>query len=88
MPPYNSQTVVIIHLTVMVVTLKLETWLRMNKIRYENVYSMVLGSKGQTPYVELNGEEITDSNIIMERLGKRFGDCDEGFLGRGHCTWK
>ena len=54
----------------------------MNKIRYENVFSMVLGSKGQTPYVELNGKEITDSNLIMEKLGKQFGDCDDGVLGR------
>ena len=72
----------------MVVTLKLETWLRMNKIKYENVYSMILGSKGQTPYVELNGKEITDSNLIMETLGKQFGDCDDGVLGRGHFTRK
>ena len=58
----------------------------MNKIRYENVFSMVLGSKGQTPYVELNGREITDSNLIMEKLGKQFGDCDNGVLGRRHFT--
>ena len=58
----------------------------MNKIRYENVFSMVLGSKGQTPYVELNGREISDSNLIMEKLGKQFGDCDDGVLGRRHFT--
>ena len=66
------------------VTFKLETWLRMNKIKYEDVYSMVLGSKGQTPYVELNGEELTDSNLIMEKLGRQFGDCDDGVLGGVH----
>lgn len=60
--------------------LKLESWLRMNKIKYENVYSMILGSKGQTPYVELNGKEITNSNLIVEKLGKHFGDCDDGVL--------
>ena len=56
----------------------------MNKIKYENVYSMLLdGSRGQTtPYVELNGGEIAgDSNRIMETLGRHFGDCDGGVLG-------
>ena len=66
--------------------LKLETWLRMNGIkyvviitycnrhrhqsffpRYENIFSMKFSSKGQIPFIELNGEEIPDSNIIIRR---------------------
>jgi len=52
--------------------LKLETWLRLNKIQYESVYSLKFGSKGQIPYIELNGEAIPDSNIIIERLRAKF----------------
>lgn len=29
--------------------------------------------KGQLPFVELNGEEIADSAIIMKELSKRYG---------------
>ena len=36
--------------------------------RYENVFTMKFGSKGQIPYIELNGEEIPDSNIIISRF--------------------
>lgn len=52
--------------------LKLETWLRMAEIKYENVFTMKFSSKGQIPYIELNGEEIPDSNIIICRLKAHF----------------
>ena len=29
---------------------------------------MKFSSKGQIPYIELNGEEIPDSNVIISRL--------------------
>lgn len=59
--------------------LKLETWLRMNGIKYENIFSMKFSSKGQIPFIELNGEEIPDSNIIIRRLKAEFGtDPDSG----------
>jgi hypothetical protein len=53
--------------------LKLETWLRANKIKFEPVYTYKFSTaKGQIPYVELNGEEIADSNVIIKRLTKHF----------------
>jgi glutathione S-transferase len=54
--------------------LKVETWLRINQIKYENVdHKMSLRSKkGMLPFVELNGEEIADSTHIIEELSKRF----------------
>lgn len=52
--------------------LKLETWLRMHKIRYESVYTLKFGPKGQIPYVEFNGEQIPDSAIIIDKLSKHF----------------
>ena len=52
--------------------LKLETWLKTNQIRYENVHSIKTSRKGQIPYVELNGEQIPDSNIIIQRLTDHF----------------
>jgi len=53
--------------------LKLETWLRLKNIKYESVE----GSKfsrggGQVPFIELNGAEIFDSNIIIPHLRERF----------------
>ena len=53
-------------------SLKVETWLRLHKIKYENVYTMQSGSKGQIPYIELNGEEIPDSNVILDKLEEYF----------------
>lgn len=51
--------------------LKLETYLRLKKVRYEPVYSLHFGKKRQIPYVELNGEHIPDSNVIIEELERR-----------------
>ncbi|KAG7208166.1 hypothetical protein KM043_016514 [Ampulex compressa] len=61
--------------------LKVETWLRLNGIKYENVdHKMKFRSKkGQLPFVELNGEEIADSTIILRELSQKFGkDLDAG----------
>jgi len=52
--------------------LKLETWLKLTGIKYENIHSMKFSSKGQIPYIELNGEQIPDSNIIIEKLKEKF----------------
>ncbi|XP_014612615.1 PREDICTED: failed axon connections isoform X2 [Polistes canadensis] len=55
--------------------LKVETWLRLNGIKYENVdHKMKFRSKkGQLPFVEVNGEEIADSTIILRELSTKYG---------------
>ena len=60
--------------------LKLETWLRLAKIPYKNVYTRKFSRASHTiPYIELNGEQISDSNRIMERLRSQFSaDLDLG----------
>uniref|UniRef100_T1IR42 Failed axon connections n=1 Tax=Strigamia maritima TaxID=126957 RepID=T1IR42_STRMM len=60
---------------------KVETWLRAVGLRYENVdHRMKFKSKkGQLPFVELNGDEIADSDLIIKQLGQHFNkDLDEG----------
>ncbi|XP_044731775.1 failed axon connections isoform X2 [Chrysoperla carnea] len=54
--------------------LKVESWLRLAGLKYENVdHKMKFRSKkGQLPFVELNGEEIADSTIILKELAQRF----------------
>ncbi|XP_045463638.1 failed axon connections isoform X1 [Harmonia axyridis] len=54
--------------------LKVETWLRLAGIKYENVDHKLKyrSKKGQLPFVELNGEEIADSVIIIKELAARF----------------
>ncbi|XP_071444909.1 failed axon connections [Hetaerina americana] len=61
--------------------LKVETWLRLASVKYENVdHKMKLRSKkGQLPFIELNGEEVADSSIIVKELAQRFTkDLDAG----------
>ncbi|XP_066261588.1 failed axon connections isoform X1 [Euwallacea similis] len=61
--------------------LKVETWLRLAGIKYENVdHKMKFRSKkGLLPFVELNGEEIADSALIIKELSQQFGkDLDSG----------
>lgn len=54
--------------------LKVETWLRLAGIKYENVDHKLKfrSKKGQLPFIELNGEEIADSSIIIKELADRF----------------
>jgi glutathione S-transferase len=54
--------------------LKLETWLKLNGIKFETVnHSSKLRSKrGLLPFVELNGEEICDSDYIIKQLAAKF----------------
>jgi len=71
--------------------LKLETWLRLTGIKYENIHTMQFSSKGQIPYIELNGEQIPDSNIIIEKLKDKFQvepdkDISEAELAVGHAA--
>jgi len=62
--------------------LKVETWLRLNGMKYENVDHKVKlrSAKGQLPFVELNGEEIADSALIMQKVGQHFGVDPDGQL--------
>ncbi|XP_050546728.1 failed axon connections [Daktulosphaira vitifoliae] len=55
--------------------LKVETWLRLAGLKYENVDHKMKhrSKKGQLPFVELNGEEIADSTLIIKELSQKFG---------------
>ncbi|KAF7633666.1 hypothetical protein Mgra_00006973 [Meloidogyne graminicola] len=55
-------------------SLKLETWLRMNNLKYQNVSNEFKHAsvKGQIPFIELNGRQIADSNFIIEHLRTHF----------------
>ncbi|KAL9961719.1 hypothetical protein ACROYT_G030719 [Oculina patagonica] len=52
--------------------LKLETFLRMTKIPYENEHGFEFSKKGKLPWIEFNGQEIADSNFCIEFLKKKF----------------
>jgi len=58
--------------------LKVETWLKLNGIKYENINhnSKLRSKRGMLPFVELNGEEIGDSDIIIKELTAKFGKED------------
>ncbi|KAL9961677.1 hypothetical protein ACROYT_G030670 [Oculina patagonica] len=48
--------------------LKLETFLRMAKIPYENDYRLKFSKKGKMPWIEFNEQEIADSNFCIQAL--------------------
>ncbi|XP_064596807.1 failed axon connections homolog [Liolophura sinensis] len=50
---------------------KLETYLRMSKLKYQHVYSTQMSLKGKVPWIELNGQEIADSEFCIEFLNKK-----------------
>uniref|UniRef100_A0A914ICK2 Superoxide dismutase n=1 Tax=Globodera rostochiensis TaxID=31243 RepID=A0A914ICK2_GLORO len=54
--------------------LKLETWLRINGLKYRNVDNEFkkTSSKGQIPFIELNGRQFADSNLVMDHLRTNF----------------
>lgn len=61
--------------------LKLLAWLRLAGIPHEQVIedNPKKGPKSKNPWIELDGERIADSGIIIEMLGQRFGvDLDKG----------
>ena len=45
---------------------------RLAKIPYKNVYTLKMNNRGQTPYIELNGEQYPDSNLIIDMLKEKF----------------
>ncbi|XP_076048052.1 failed axon connections homolog [Oratosquilla oratoria] len=52
--------------------LKLETYLRMASIKYVLDHEEPMGPKGKYPWITINGEDIADSQLIIERLNGRF----------------
>lgn len=52
--------------------LKLETFLRMTRIPYENEYGLKFSKKGKIPWIEFNGQEIADSNFCIQFLKREF----------------
>ena len=53
-------------------SLKLETYFRLKKVPYENVYTLNFDSKKRfIPYIELDGEQMADSNLIIQEMEKR-----------------
>jgi glutathione S-transferase len=74
--------------------LKLLAWLNLAGIPYEQVFQddPRKGPKGKNPWIELEGERIGDTELIMDLLGKRFGvDMDQGLTSEqralGH-AWR
>lgn len=53
--------------------LTLETYLRLAKIPYQMDYEEPFGPKGQSPWITLNGQEMGDSQLIIQMLGRHFG---------------
>lgn len=52
--------------------LKLETYLRMAGIRYENDFTEPKSLENKTPWITLNGEDVADSQICLELLADKF----------------
>uniref|UniRef100_A0A914VX10 Glutathione S-transferase n=1 Tax=Plectus sambesii TaxID=2011161 RepID=A0A914VX10_9BILA len=62
-------------------SLKLETWLRANDIKYEVRPTWTQrSSKGQIPFIELNGEHFADSQLIINMLSRKFNKEDTKIL--------
>lgn len=54
-------------------SLKLETFLRMHKIPYENKYVHKLGSdKVKLPFIEYQGDKVQDANFCIKYLNNKF----------------
>uniref|UniRef100_A0A7E4VY09 Failed axon connections homolog n=1 Tax=Panagrellus redivivus TaxID=6233 RepID=A0A7E4VY09_PANRE len=53
--------------------IKIESYLRANNIKYENVFiTLERSSKGFVPFIELNGREYADTELILYELQKAF----------------
>ncbi|XP_045188690.2 failed axon connections homolog [Mercenaria mercenaria] len=63
--------------------MKLETFLRMTAIPYINDHAARFSSKGKTPWIELNGKAVADSQLAIEFLKKKFGVDADGHLTEG-----
>jgi len=65
--------------------LKLETWLRLAGVKYENVdHGMKFKSKkGQLPFIEFDGEEYSDISSIVNALN---ANLDDNLTVQQHCV--
>ncbi|GFO00371.1 failed axon connections homolog isoform x3 [Plakobranchus ocellatus] len=52
---------------------KLETYLRLAKIPYQNDFRHKRSSKGKFPWISYNGEPVADSQLAMEYLNTKLG---------------
>ena len=60
---------------------KVETYLRMNKLPYEIVVPLPLkGPRGKLPYLEDDGRKLSDSRLIVNYLKEKYGDPDKALL--------
>ena len=60
---------------------KLETYLRINKLPYEIVETLPLKApRGKLPYIEDEGRRLSDSRVIVNYLKTRYGDTDKDIL--------
>ncbi|XP_060085303.1 failed axon connections homolog isoform X2 [Ylistrum balloti] len=67
--------------------IKLETYLRVAKIPYQNVYDRKRGSKGKIPWIEYNGVSVPDTEFCIKFLReKRFKDINEKLTPEQHAT--
>ena len=74
--------------------LKLLAWLKLAGVPFEQVVEANprKGPKGKNPWIELDGQRIGDSEVIIELLKRRYGiDLDEGLtpeqMALGH-SWR
>lgn len=52
--------------------MKLLTYLRLAQIPYKLEHDEPMGAKGKTPWITLNGQDLHDSQLIIEALAKKF----------------
>ncbi|XP_046584337.1 failed axon connections homolog isoform X1 [Haliotis rubra] len=53
--------------------IKLETYLRMAKIPYQNVHALAFSSKGKLPFLTYNGLEVADTSLCIQYVNQKFG---------------
>merc|ERR1712071_89950 len=66
--------------------LKLETYLRLSNIPYENDFEVPMSPTGKTPWITLNGEDFYDSQLILEMLAKKFHKDFSTHLSQEECA--
>jgi len=60
---------------------KIETYLRINKLPYEIVEALPLKApRGKLPFIEDEGNKIPDSRLIVNYLKDKYGDSDKKLL--------